>query len=46
MEGCTGMVGMKGGSVGIFELDAIAEDPRVTDADSKNSGMFVAVMAV
>lgn len=46
MEGYTGMVGIKGVSVGIFELDAIADDPRVADADSKNSGMFVATMEV
>ena len=46
MEGYMGMVGMKGGLVGIFELDAIAEDPRVADADSKNLGMFVVVMDV
>ena len=44
--GCTGMVGMKGVSMGILELDAIAEDPRVADADSKNSRMFVANMEV
>jgi len=30
------MVGMKGGSVGISELDAIADDPRVADENSKN----------
>ena len=38
------MVGMKGGSVGICEPDVIADDPRVADADSMNSGMFVATM--
>ena len=27
------MVGMKGGSVGIFELDTLVDDPRVVDAD-------------
>lgn len=40
------MVGMKGGLVGIYELDAIADDPIVADADSKNAGMFVATTEV
>ena len=34
--GCTGMVGMKGGSVGILELDAIADDPRVANESLRN----------
>ena len=46
MVGCTGMVGMKGVSVEISKLDTTADEPRVADADSKNSGMFVATMEV
>ena len=39
-----GMVGIKGGSVGICEPDAISDGPRVSDADSINSGILVATM--
>ena len=38
------MVGIKGGSVGIHEPDAISDGPRVSDVDSMNSGMLVATM--
>ena len=38
------MVGMKGGSVGICELDVIADDPRVADTNSMTLGMFVATI--
>ena len=41
-----GMVGRKGGSVGILELDAMAEDPRVAYADSKKSVIFEATIEV
>ena len=38
------MVGIKEGSVGIRELDATSDGPRVCEADSMNSGMLVATM--
>ena len=37
---------MKGGSVGIIELDAITEDPRVVDVDSHKSVKFEATIVV
>lgn len=40
------MVGMKGVLVGIPELDAITEDARVVDADSKKSAMCEATIEV
>lgn len=46
VEGYTGMVGMKGVLVGILELDAIAEDPRVADVDSNKTVMFEATIEV
>lgn len=46
MEGCTEMVGMKGGSIGISKLGAIEDDLRVANAHSKNLGMFVTTMEV
>lgn len=39
------MVGMKGGSVGILQLDAIAEYPRVADAVSRKLAIFEATIA-
>lgn len=38
------MMGIKGGSVGIYEPDTIVDEPRVVDADSKNSGILVATI--
>ena len=38
------MVGMKGGLVGILELDAIADDPRVAKAVSKKSAILEATI--
>ena len=32
-------MGMKGGSVGIFEADVATEDPRVADAASRKSAI-------
>ena len=46
IKGCTGMVGMKGGLVGIPKLDVIAEDPGVADAVSKKSAIFEATIEV
>ena len=41
-----GMVGIKRGSVGISKLDTTVDEPRVADADSKNSGILVATIEV
>jgi len=38
------MVGMKGVSVGIPELDTIAEDPRVANEESKKLAIFEATI--
>ena len=40
------MVGIKGVSVGISELDTMTNEPRVAYADSKNSGILVATIEV
>jgi len=40
------MVGMKGVSVRFPELDAIVDEPRVADVDSKNLRTFEAIMEV
>ena len=40
------MVGIKGGTVGISELDTTADEPRVADANYKNSGILVATNEV
>lgn len=44
--GCMGMGRMKGGSVGILELDAIADDPKVAEAVSKKSAILEATIEV
>lgn len=40
------MVGMKGSSVGIFELDAIVDDPRVGEVVSMKSAILEATIEV
>ena len=40
------MVGMKGGSMGILELDVIADYPRVAEAVSKKSTILEATIEV
>ncbi len=40
------MVGMKGGSVGILEVDAVTVDPMFADTTSNKSARLAAWMSV